>query len=305
MYSWSSWHTLVPLLLGIASLVVFTPYEIYVATEPMFSFSIFGNWTQRLVFFQTFIHGIILFVLLYYGPIYFEAVQGYSPTITGIAMFPETFTVAPASIVVGILTSVTGRYRWALWSGWVITTLGMGIRYLQDVNTTIQQWIFIDIVPGLGTGMLFASMAIAIPAATKTPDMALAVAFFSFTRALGQGVGVAIGGTIFQNQFKKKLLAYPLLAGDASAYSRDAAGLIRFIALMEGGLRKKQLLQAYADSLKVLWLVMCGLAALALVSSAFVKGYSLDVALETEQGFKHGKKIVDVERSDLEGKEKM
>jgi len=302
MYPWSSWRTLVPLILGLVGILAFAPYELYVAKEPMVRFSVFNNASSRILYFQTFLHGVILWSLLYYGPIYFEAVKGLSPIITGVALFPETFTVAPASIVVGILTSITGRYRWAIWSGWFLTTLGMGLLYLQDVHTSTVAWVFLNLVPGLGTGILFAGMAIAIPASCVPSDMAHAVAFFSFFRAFGQAVGVAVGGTIFQNQIKKKLLLYPILAPLAAEYSKDAASLVQVIKTMEDGLQKTQLIQAYADSLKVVWVTMCGLAGAALISSFFVKGYTLNVALDTEQGFKHEKKVVDVESSDSDNK---
>lgn len=48
---------------------------------------------------------------------------------------------------------------------------------------------------------------------------------------------------------------------------------------------RAQLVQAYADSLKVVWVTMCGLAAVALVASAATKGLDLNRPLETEQGF--------------------
>ncbi|PMD33262.1 MFS general substrate transporter [Hyaloscypha variabilis F] len=300
IYTWASWRTLVPLILGIAGLVAFAPYELYVAKEPMVRFSIFNNWSSRLVYFQTFIHGLILWSLLYYLPIYYEAVKDFSPIITGIAVFPETFTVAPASIVVGIITSITGRYKWALWVGWVLTVLGMGLLYLQDVHTSTAAWVFLNLVPGLGTGILFAGMGIAIPSSAAAIDSAYAVAFFSFFRAFGQGVGVAIGGTIFQNMVQKKLQAYPLLAPFAAEYSKDAAGLVQVIKAMQPGLAKTQLIQAYADSIKVIWVTMCGLAGVALMTCFFVREYSMDMQLQTEQGFKHHGKTGDVEASDVE-----
>jgi len=298
MYKWDSWRTLVPLILGFAGLLAFAPYELYVAKEPMVRISIFSNWSARLVYFQTFIHGIMLWSLLYYLPIYYEAVKNFTPILTGVAVFPETFTVAPASIVVGITTAVTGKYRWALWSGWILTTLGMGLLYLQDVHTSTAAWIFLNLVPGLGTGMLFAGMGIAIPASSAAADNAYAVAFFSFFRALGQGVGVAIGGTIFQNAIRQKLLKYPLLAPLANEYSKNAAGLVQVIKAMQSGPAKTQLIQAYADGIKVIWVVMCGLSAVALFTMVFVKEFSMDIALETEQGFKHDGKSVDVESGD-------
>jgi len=83
-------------------------------------------------------------------------------------------------------------------------------------------------------------------------------------------------------------------------WSRDAAGLVQVIKAMEEGLMKTQLVQAYANSLKVVWVSMCGLAAVALLTSFFVKEFSLQQEMVTEQGFKHKTKVVDSEASDTE-----
>jgi MFS family permease len=87
-YPWNSWHTLVPLIIGIAGIVAFGFYERYFAIEPMMPSTIFSNWALRITYFTTVIHGMILWSLLYYIPLYYEAVQGYSPIITG--MFLES-----------------------------------------------------------------------------------------------------------------------------------------------------------------------------------------------------------------------
>lgn len=81
MYSWVSWHTLVPLLLGAAGLVAFSFFEWTLSKkafdtegnllageqiEPIIRFSVFQNWTMRITYLGTVIHGIILWGLLYY-----------------------------------------------------------------------------------------------------------------------------------------------------------------------------------------------------------------------------------------------
>ncbi|KAL8802998.1 MAG: hypothetical protein Q9200_006387 [Gallowayella weberi] len=295
-YPWTSWHTLVPLCLGVAGLISFVTYEEVVATEPLIRMIIFKNRTAAVSYIETVIHGMILWSLLYYMPLYYEAVKGFSPVISGVALFPETFTVAPASIVVGILITVTGRYRWAIWSGWVLTVLGTGLLYLLDVNTSTVEWIFLNLVGGLGMGMLFPSMAFAIQASSTNADLAFAIAMFSFFRAFGQAIGVAVGGTIFQNQVKTKLLSYPLLASKADEYSKDASRLVQIIKAMQDGVVKEDMKHAYADSLKVVWATMCGLAAVGLILSFWTKGLDMNKPLETEQGFLEEKKTADEER---------
>lgn len=222
--------------------------------------------------------------MLYYLPLYYEAVKGYSPIITGVALFPETFTVAPASVIVGVTVSITGRYRWAIWAGWTFTTLGSGLLLLMNPGTSIVAWIFLNLVPGLGTGMLFSSIGMSVQAAIAIQDIAFGITFQAFFRSLGQALGIAIGGTIFQNEIHRKVSTYPLLAPMAAQYSQDATQLVSMIQAMPLGLARTQLIQAYADALKVIWAVMCGLSAVAGIASLFTHAYSLDQALQTEQG---------------------
>ncbi|KAL8776008.1 MAG: hypothetical protein Q9213_008412 [Squamulea squamosa] len=295
-YPWTSWHTLVPLCLGIAGLITFITYEEIIAAEPLIRLVIFKNRTAAVSYSSTVIHGMILWSLLYYMPLYYEAVKGFSPIISGIALFPETFTVAPASIVVGILITVTGRYRWAIWAGWFLTVLGTGLLYLLSVQTSTVAWIFLNLVGGLGMGMLFPSMAFAIQASQTNEDLAFAIAMFSFFRAFGQAIGVAVGGTVFQNQMKSKLLAYPALASKANEYSKDASSLVQIIKGMQDDGVKQNLQHAYADSLKVVWATMCGLAGVGLILSLGTKGLDMNKPLETEQYFLDEKKTPDEEK---------
>lgn len=167
----------------------------------------------------------------------------------------------------------------------MLTTAGAGLLYLLDVHTPTIEWVFLNLVSGIGTGMLFAGMAFAIQASATNKDLAFAVAMFSFFRAFGQALGVAVGGTVFQNQMKTRLLTYPALAPLAEEYSRDAAALVQIIKQVERPEVKAQLVQSYADALKVVWLTMCGLAGVAMVASIWTKGLDMNTPLETEQGF--------------------
>ena len=109
MFAWDSWHTLVPLLVGATGIVVFGIYEHRLLAkafdsegkllpgnnvDPIIRFSIFGNWTLRLIYLQTLVHGMVLWSLLYFLPLYYESVKGYTPIIAGVAVLPETLLIA-------------------------------------------------------------------------------------------------------------------------------------------------------------------------------------------------------------------
>jgi MFS family permease len=228
---------------------------------------------------------------LYYLPFYYLAIKDFSSILAGVAMFPQTFTVAPASIAAGIVMAITGRYRWATWSGWVLTTFGMGLLLYIKTGTSTAAWIFLNIVGGVGTGLLFAAMALAVQASSTNKTMADAVILFAFFRAFGQTVGVAVGGVVFQNAMKKKLLTFPDLAARADEYSSDSSGLVEIIKAMAPSAEKTHLQDSYMSGLHAVFIVMLAISAVALVASLWTEGLPLDRALETEQGFQHkGKK---------------
>jgi hypothetical protein len=248
----------------------------------------------------TVVDGLLLWLVLYFQPFYFEAIKGSSPIKAGISLFPQTFTVAPAAMITGVTIAITGRYRWATWSGWFLTTLGMGLLiYLKESTSTVA-WIFLGLVGGVGTGLLFAAMALAVQASSTNKTMSYAVILFAFFRAFGQTVGVAIGGVVFQNEMKKKLLGFPLLASRAVEYSKDASSLVEILKTMPAGLEKTQLLSAYMSALRTIYIVCTALAAVGLFFSLFTEGLPLDRALDSEQSFQHKEKNTDAEQAKVE-----
>lgn len=290
MYEWNSWRTLVPLIIGIVGLVIFGVYERFVPAEPLLPASLFSNRTIVLGYLFAVIHGLVLWCLLYYQPLYFEAVKGYKPVISGVALFPATFTVAPMAIIAGLAVTKTGRYRWTIWVGWTLTTLGMGLLTIWKVDTNLPTIIFTLLVGGIGLGILFTSLLYQVQSAANVKDVSFAAALFSFFRAFGQAIGVAIGGTIFQNQMRKNLMN-TVLSEQASELAKDAAALVQIIQQTSDEQTKMLLKTAYTDSIRTIYIVLTALAGAALLLSAYIKKYDINVGLETEQGLVTEKKV--------------
>ncbi len=275
-YPWTSWRTYVPLSVSALGLILLYVYEEHVATYPIIRTSIFKNRNAAAAYIGVVIHGMVVVGSLYYLPLYYEAVQGLSPILSGVALFPETFTVAPGAFIVGTLISRTGRYRWAVWSGWAITTLGLGLLFLLDVHTSTVEWIFLNLVVGIGLGFNYSALGVTLQAATTEEDMSSAVAMFTFFRLMGQALGVVIGGVTFQDQIRTKLLAIPSLAPMADQYANDGSALAQQIKFIHDSDDRNMVIQVYADSLKTVWAVLCGAAGLALLTSLMITDLSLD-----------------------------
>ncbi|TKA48102.1 hypothetical protein B0A54_01594 [Friedmanniomyces endolithicus] len=295
MYPWTSWRTLVPLLVSAAGLVAFVVWEERYAREPLIRTSVTKNRTVAVTYLGDFLQGLLLWCNLYFMPLYFQAVMGDTPIKSAIDLFPSTFTVAPAAIVTGAMITKFGVYRWAIWSGWVLVTVGFAARTVFNVHTPIPVWVIINLINGVGLGMLYPSLSFAVQAAVPNKDQAYGVSLFTFFRAAGQCVGVAVGGTIFSNSIKREILSHPSIAEFADEWSAEASSLVEMIKVMEPGVAKEDLLKSFADALVIIWIVMTVLSAVALISSCWTQHYDLDRPLETDHGFRGAEKVKTVE----------
>ncbi|KAJ6115785.1 hypothetical protein N7523_006202 [Penicillium sp. IBT 18751x] len=274
MYPWSSWHTLVPLVLGALGLFAFAIYESRRAIHPLISPALFRDRSTIISLAGFSALGFLLWCGLYYLPLHYQAVQGYSPIITGVALFPATLTVAPIAAVTGLMITATGRYRWAIWGGLALSTIGFGLLCLLRVNTSIPAWIFLDLVSGIGLGMVVPAVAFAVQASAPPQLVPLAITLSTFFRSFGQSLGVAIGGAIFENRVKLALSAYPHLTEFASRYGRDAFGVIPLLQTADQT-TTYEIRSAYVESLRVVWAVSCAVSGTTLVVSLFVKSHNI------------------------------
>ncbi|KAJ5606219.1 hypothetical protein N7510_009000 [Penicillium lagena] len=296
MYAWSSWHTLLPLILGAAGLITFAAYERLVPSHPLIPPVIFNNRTVSVNLLGCFLHGIILWALVYYLPLYYEGVLGFSPVMSGVAVFPETFTVAPISVITGIVAAKVGRYRWALWAGWPLSSLGLGLLCLLDANTPTAKWVCLNLVAGIGLGILYPTVMLAVQVASDPAYQSITVTMTTFFRVLGQAVGVAIGGVVFQNRIKNNFNNHPSLGRSADQYASDASSLVEYIKALPSESSRRHLIESlYADSLSIVWAVMCTVAALGFLSSLFTKSYSMDRNFSSSQGLRVGSQASDEE----------
>lgn len=301
-FAWDSWHTLTPLCLGSAGLVCFAIWEVKTTGPTLIPMTIFLNYSASILYLGSLFHGLILYSMVYYMPEWFQAVKGYSPLISGVAALPQTATVVPCAVAVGIVVGKSGRYRWSIWSGWALTTFGMGLLSYLHVNTSVPAWIFLSIVSGIGIGLLFPSIALAIQASTPAEEQATTSTLVLWFRSFGQSLGVAIGGTIFQNRMKVEVIKSGVAATLPEIESVDVVTLIEYIKRLPSDRPEKLLLrEAFTRSFRTIWIVMCALAGCIMVASFFIKEYSMDQEHKTEQGFRSEALAISRAEASVEG----
>ena len=123
VYSWSSSVVLGTLISGIVCLLAGTINEIHTNRMALLPPRLFKNQTTAAVLISVFLHGFVAQAVIYYLPFYFQAVNGASPTGSGIDLLPASTTAGVISVFIGFVIAKTGDYRWLLWICWTIMTL--------------------------------------------------------------------------------------------------------------------------------------------------------------------------------------
>ena len=123
--------------------------------------------------------------------------HGSSPVRAGIDLFPAVCLLVPGSVVVAILISRLGHFRWAVWLGWSVTVVACGVFTLFDERIGKAVFVLALAVFGIGNGMVLTSVnvatqAIAAQTIAKAEDRAMAACMYGFMRSLGMPIGIAV-----------------------------------------------------------------------------------------------------------------
>ncbi|KAL6708030.1 hypothetical protein ACN47E_003464 [Coniothyrium glycines] len=279
LYPWGSWRTLVPFIIGILVLAGFAVYEKY-PQQPVYPRRIFSNVTAQVTLIGAFVHGIILYAVLLYLPLYYQSVKLQSPLQAAVSILPFCVFVVVLSGAAAFAVEATRKYRWEIWVGWVLLAVGIGLMALWNRNSSQAASAGYQILAGIGVGVLFTVPTIAMQASAPTvDDQGLAIGVLVSFRLFGGLVGLACGATAFSSTFERAVAAVGPLP-DSVATLRDAASAVGFIPYLREVSLPSELMDgitdAYGDSLRTIWYVLAGFAAVGGVTSFFCKELSLE-----------------------------
>jgi hypothetical protein len=177
-----------------------------------------------------------------------------------------------------------GRFRWSVLTGWFVTILATGLLCLLDVETSTVAYAFMFLIVGLGHGLLLSSLNFTVQAIASTQDVAYAAALYAFVRGVGLCLGVAVGGTVFQNF----LAHYLAESGLPKSIADDAEGFVATLKTLPDSKYKDDLLIAYARAFKVLFEVLTGLSGVGGLASLAIGSHGMDKALDSQHVMRMG-----------------
>jgi len=288
-FPWNSPKVICLIVFGTLMIGFFLFSEKRLAKYPLMPLSIFKNWSNNAAFLVAFAHSMVSIGAEYYLPLYFQSVKQASPLRSGILILPMTVTEAAVDIMVGILIHQTGRYREITWAGVTLMTLGTGLYINFQTDTSVARIVGFEIIAGIGTALLFQAPLISIQNTVSQVDTATATATLGFIRNLATSLSIVLGGVVFQNSMaarQSSLAAAGLSESVLEALSGDqAAANVEIIQTIQDAAQRQVVQDAFAWSLRNMFIMYTCVAGVAMVASAFIKQRHLSTEhTETKTG---------------------
>ncbi|CAO2656807.1 Nn.00g056100.m01.CDS01 [Neocucurbitaria sp. VM-36] len=277
-HPWDSATVLCLIIFGAVTIGLFFLVEWRLAPYPLMPLDLFSKRSNLAALGVCFFHAFVFISGSYFLPLYFQAVLGATPILSGVYLLPTALSLSFLSAFTGIFIKKTGQYLPMIWFGMFMMTLGFGLFIDFDVNSPWAKIIVYQIITGIGVGPNFQAPLIALQSLVPKRDIATATATFGFTRNLGSAISVVIGSVIFNNEMKLKQsqLASTLGPQTASSFGGGSAGanigLIQSLSDDHKAVARK----AFADSLSTMWILYVAFAVVGLVVSLLITRNKLD-----------------------------
>jgi len=292
-FPWKSPQVICLIIFGSLMSIFFLFSEKRLARYPLMPLDLFRKKSNVACLMVGFFQGMVFIGGEYYLPLYFQSVMQASPLHSGVLILPITITEALMGITVGVLIHRTGRYLELIYLGVALMTVGNGLYTLFSATSSLASVIGFQVIAGIGAGALFEAPLLGLQAFVSQHDTATATGTFGFVRNLATSLSIVIGGVIFQNSMDLQVasLASPPLnlpSNVTSVLSGGAAAAnVMIVATIQDPAQQFAVKEAFAWSLRNMWIFYTAISGLAVVASAFIKRQVLSKEhVETRTGIR-------------------
>ncbi len=271
-YAWTSPEVLGFGAAGVILMILFV-FQERRAAEPILPLKLFRDEVFRVSSGISLLVGLALFGATVFLPVYFQIVTGASATKSGLLVIPMVAGLMLTSISSGRLISRTGKYRKFPILGAGVATVGLALMSRLDVGTTRFESSLYMFILGCGLGLMMQTLVLAVQNAVPHSELGAATSGVTFFRSMGGAFGVAIFGTILNNRLDYYVPRNvpPALLQQLGSPSGSALARSRVVINHLPELARTGVIQSFADSLQVVFMVTVPLALIAFGLTWFLK----------------------------------
>ncbi|KAF4511724.1 hypothetical protein G6O67_003496 [Ophiocordyceps sinensis] len=220
---WSHPLTVVSLSLTLPLFALFVLVETRVATNPFAPGRIIFDANILACYLANFFGSAGYFGILFFLPLYFQAVEGLNATMSGVLLVPAMVFSVAASLGGGWIVKKTGRFYW-------VTVGAYGVLFVSVFPILVSVWYRFTpgetmglVMTAIGGGSGMTTTLVGLLAHARPKDGAMVVACSYLFRSLGSSIGISINSAVLQQTLRLQLLARL----DSGAEAREVEQRVR------------------------------------------------------------------------------
>lgn len=282
---WTEPLVLVLLAVGTVVLVAFVLIERR-AAEPIVPMYLFRNSIFTWSVIASGFMNMALLGLIIYTPVYAQGVLGVSATMSGLILIPMNAGLFLIGVLVGNLTTATGRYKEYAVGGTVVMTVASLLLLRLDVDSTPLELTLYTGLFGLGVGMAFQIYTLAVQNAVQRRDLGPATSSLQFFRNLANTLGTAVAGTIMTTRLLSGLESHmtPAARAELPPGGVDLNSVLNPARLAELPESVAEVLRlSLADAMHGVYLLLPGFGVVVLLATIMIRPLPLRDSLTSPE----------------------
>lgn len=191
-WGWGDARSVTAYVVGVLGLIAFFFAERAMGDAALIPLRLFRIRAAAVGIAASVIIGMAMFGGIFLLPLYWQIVQGYSPTQSGFLMLPLVVGLMAGSIISGRIISRTGDPRTFPIVGSVLIVIGLMALSFAGADTAYP-WVMASmLILGFGLGNCMQPLLLILQSAVPPREIGVATSSATFFRQIGGTAGVAI-----------------------------------------------------------------------------------------------------------------
>ncbi|KAI9685959.1 MAG: hypothetical protein M1820_010703 [Bogoriella megaspora] len=250
-YAWNS-SQVVGLFVGSGvTMLAFVPWQLYLQDTALVTPRIFKNRNAILIFVAAvFVNGPFQ-LIIYWLPIWFQAVLGASAESSGIRYLPTVISDALASVIGAGLAMQLGFWNPFLLFGYAMVCLGGGLLTTIHPGISDGHWIGYQIFGGIGYSLASNMAHLGLQASLPTDLVPIGSTTVLFIMSAACAIFLSIGQAIFDHRLiteLAKVVPRDIVAEVVSVGATNVRSIV-------SGQGLDMVLRAYSDAITQIWYI--------------------------------------------------
>jgi EmrB/QacA subfamily drug resistance transporter len=161
-FPWKSATVICLIVFGVVTIGLFFLIEYRLAPNPIMPLDVFSKRSNLAALGVCFFHAFVFISGSYFLPLYFQAVLGATPILSGVYLLPTALSLSFLSAFTGGFIRKTGQYLPPIYFGYIFMTAGFGTFIDLGPHSSWAKIIIYQIIAGMGVGPNFQSPLIAL-----------------------------------------------------------------------------------------------------------------------------------------------